>query len=182
MQAEAKERAWHTVRQLIETYMMLDEREINLKTDEIVNMCFEEQHRLIPFDIMFNFCDVDSFPSLDVMSKFAGKLSIALNKNNFINKIYVRTFAGQRPTEKSILMQLNIKIENKLYRKRVTRSRYENDDENSGTDTDREPDPDSLNTKADIEMMLRGLHARLSLLENSAAQNAANVGLASRFR
>lgn len=179
MQAEAKERAWHTVRQLIATYMMLDEREINLKTDEIVNMCFEERHRLIPFFTMINICNVDSFPSLDAMSKFAEKLSVALNKNNFINKINVRIFPGQRPVGKSIVMQLNIKIENKLFRKRVTRSKYENDDQNSGTDTDTEPNPDSLNTKADIETVLCGLHARLSYLE---AQTAANVGLASRVR
>ena len=180
MQAEAKERAWHTVRHLIERYMMLDERETNVKTDQIVNKCFEEQRRMTPYYNMRMICNVDSFHSLDAVSKFAEKITIALNNNNFINTISVRITQSHKPETKKAKTEFDILVENKLFRRRVTSSRYENDDENSGTDTDREPDPDSLNTKADIEMMLRGLHARLSLLENSAAQNAANVGLASR--
>lgn len=75
--------------------------------------------------------------------------------------------------------RLYIIVENKLHLRHMTRSKHEDDTDNSGTDTDEEPDPSELYSKAEVTDVLCKLHARLSLLE---AQSGANVGPASRIR
>lgn len=164
----AREEARRTVRRLIETYVRLDQREVMSKTDMMVTYSFIELQRMkenIKLKDIFNF---KSFYSQVEMIEFARKLMEALNKNNFINTISV-----------DLKEKFNIIIENKLFKKRVTRSKYENDDENSDARTDDELQPDDLDSKADVADVLCKLHARLSLLE---AQSGANVGPASRIR
>lgn len=158
------EEAQKSVRRCLKIYTSLNLTDINSKIKELLDASFKKMPS-IQKDKQICVCYEASMRDANKMQEFGQKLMEALNENNLVNNI---TFLididniGRYPTQQK---RLYIIVGNNLFKKHVNRSRYESEDEYSGTSIHVEPDPDDLYSKAEVADVLCKLHARLSLLE-----------------